>query len=139
MPNFRGLDQTVSSFKSKGWTLVLVNKVDPASIAIDQLKSDSVIMDHVGDRSAFGNTNVTGDDPATEPRWDQVSVLHPRPANHPRGLVTQMTNDKRVFSLRDGEWIRQRCEFDSKSTGSKDAGVPIRDVGKAVNENSHGP
>ena len=88
VPNFRGLDQTVSSFKSKGWTLVLVNKVDPASIAIDQLKSDSVIMDHVGDRSAFGNTNVTGDDPATEPRWDQVSVLHPRPANHPRGLVT---------------------------------------------------
>ena len=60
--NFRWLDDTISSFKPERWTLVLINQIHPAFVAIDQLEADGVEMHHIRHRPAAGDADVAGDD-----------------------------------------------------------------------------
>ena len=65
--NLGRLNEAVAGGKPDRPALVLVDHIDPAAVAEDELEADRVVMDHVRHRAAVGDADVTRDDRAAEP------------------------------------------------------------------------
>ena len=83
-----------------GGALILIDHIDPALDAEDQLKPDLVEMHHVRHRAAVRNADMAGDDRAAKTRRDKIAVVHARAADDPRRLIGQAAHDKGVFGRR---------------------------------------
>ena len=62
MPDLRRLDQAVAAVQAERSALVLVDNVDPPPVAEDELETDGVVVDHVGNRPTVRYADVAGDD-----------------------------------------------------------------------------
>src|SRR5688572_9588396 len=82
MADPRWLQDTVSCAQHEGRALVLVNELDLARAAVDQLEPDAVEVHPVGDRAAARDRDVRSDEATALSVRDQVAVAHagaPRP------------------------------------------------------------
>ena len=52
----------ITSMQAKFRPLILINKINPASDAENQLKPDRVIMNHIRHRPTIGDANMAGND-----------------------------------------------------------------------------
>ncbi len=106
--------------------LILVDHVDPALDAEDQLEADLVEMHHVGHRAAVGDADMAGDDRAAEPRGDQVAVLHPGAADHPGRLIGEPADDEGMFGRRLHHRRVERADLDAWCRPARSAALRRR-------------
>jgi hypothetical protein len=100
VPNLRRLNDAIARFQIERRSLILVHQLDPAVIAIDQLKAHRVIVDHIRHGSRVGNADVRRDDAAAEPAGNQIPILHARAADHPGAVVLQPAHDEGMLRRR---------------------------------------
>ena len=87
MPDFWWLDHAIAGMQPKFRTLILIDKINLASDAENELKSDCVIMHHVGYRTTIRNADMAGNNRPPQPVRDQVPVMHASTPNYPRSLI----------------------------------------------------
>ena len=128
------LDHAIACGQAHHAALILIKHIDPAAIAVDQLKPDGVVMHHVGHRPAIGNADVTGDDRAAQTAGDQVTIVHPGPPDHPRGAVTQPADAEFMHGFRLHQLRREGRDLNHRAIGRGQgglaAGKPRRVVGQ---------
>ena len=107
------------------FALILVDHLDPARIAEDELEPDRMVVDIVGDGAAVRNHDVRRNESPTETAGDQVAVLHARPAD--TGLSIGSPGD---HELRDEIRDDERPRFDRDNGSLRSGGVePDQPVG----------
>ena len=78
MPDLGRLDDQVALAHHKWLTTVLIDDADPTAPHIDDLQRNAVVVDPVGDRSAFRDRDMGCDVPPAETTRDQIAIEHPR-------------------------------------------------------------
>ena len=103
MPDFWWLDHAIASMQPKFRTLILIDKINPASDAENELKSDCVIMHHVGYRTTIRNADMAGNNRAAKPVGNQITIVHASAANHPWGRIGKPPHDIAVLCWRGNQ------------------------------------
>jgi len=116
MADVRWLQDGVPSFQPERRTLILIDHVHPSPVAEDHLKSNVVMMDVVRYRSAVGDGDVRGDEPATQTVGDEVAIHHARPAD--LGVACRRGEDKARSQIRHRNVVMNLLERQSQAVGS---------------------
>ena len=125
MADPRGLDHAVSRFQAKRGSLILVDQVEPATVAVDELKGDGVVVHHVRHRPAVRNADVGSDHGAAQTPRDQVPVVHPGAADLPRAALVQALHHQGVPGRGPRERrAGRRADLDPGPVGSPQLGLP---------------
>ncbi|KAK5635637.1 hypothetical protein RRF57_011349 [Xylaria bambusicola] len=109
------LNDTVACPQNKWLTLVFVHKTHPASMAVDKLEADCVIVHMVRHGPCVGDADVRGNYGTTETRRYQVTIMHPRTTHNPRRVVFQPTRYEGMLRWWSRHRLLGRNEFDSRA------------------------
>ena len=83
----RWLQYTIPCLQDKRGTLLFVNHSYPASVAVDHLKLDIMVVHIVRHRPTVRYSDVRGNESATAATRDQVTVLHAGPPGLPVTII----------------------------------------------------
>jgi len=101
------LDHAIAGVQAERVSLIFVDQIDPAAITEDQLKTDGVVVHHVGHRAAVGDADVRRDDRTAQAVGDQVAILHAGTADDPGGLIGEAAHHEAVLRRRQDEgWVQ---------------------------------
>ena len=122
------------------FALILVDHLDPARIAEDELETDRMVVDIVGDGAAVRNHDVRRNEPPTETAGDQVAVLHARPADTgisigspgDHELRDEIRDDERSWFDRDDGSLRCGGVEPDQPVGAVEIGDPGASAGEMV-------
>ena len=78
--------------------LILIDEINPASDTEDKLKSDRVIMHHVGNRPTIGNPDMAGDDRPAKPVRNKIAVMHTGAPDHPGGRIRKAAHPGKLHA-----------------------------------------
>ena len=135
--DLRRLDDTVARLEAEGGPLVLVDQVEPAAVAVNELKGDGVEVHHVRHRASLANADVRGDHGPAEASRNQVAVLHAGAADDPRLALVQPLHHQGVTGRGPLERRAGGADLDSRSVGSGQLGLargePVRVLAQQAN------
>jgi hypothetical protein len=78
MPNFRRLQHAVAGLKNERFALILVDDFHPSGLTKDHLEPDLVIVNVVGNGTAFRNGDMRRDDATSDTIGNQIAIFHTR-------------------------------------------------------------
>ena len=101
-----GLDKAVTRMDTPDIPLIFIQNIHPTRDAEDQLEPDPVEMHHVRHRPVR-HPDVACDHRTTKAAGNEVTVFHPRAADHPWGLIGKAADNEGMFGRGgDDGWVQ---------------------------------